>query len=94
MYPMTHHTTADLPRYTKRERSVRAVCPDCQTDDATSLVPVTNVLVLYHCCARCHLVWATDFVGNAISRCGDDSQEVTVRLKPDRRLTPRDQQLG
>jgi hypothetical protein len=66
------------------------------TDAATSQVPMSGpLLVLYQSCARCRLVWATDFAGTAINgpRRRDDRQEVTVRPRSDRRLTPRDQQL-
>ena len=63
MYPMIHSPHA------KRESSVRAVCPDCQTAEAASQIPMTDVsLVLYHSCANCHLVWATDFAGKPLNR--------------------------
>ena len=92
MYPMTHRALSDPPLHAKREPSVRAVCPDCQTADAASQVNMTDVsLVLYHSCARCHLVWAPNLTGIPINGhgCRWDAEPVVVRLKPDRRLRPR-----
>ena len=68
MYPLTHHAPGESARQATRDRFIHAVCPDCHTADATSLLPVTNVLVLYHSCARCHLVWATNFTGTPINK--------------------------
>ena len=71
MYPMHGSLPDDKPRSALPVCSpvLHAVCPDCGVAGVVTQIPLSDVtLALYHSCARCHLVWATDSRGTPINK--------------------------